>query len=311
MTSDLNDKIIKSFFETHNYFAYPKEDIFFFEQGLEPCLSYDEKLLIESDRSLCMAPDGNGGIYNALNRTGALTDMLRRGVEHLHVYGIDNVLTKAADPAFIGLCISKGAECGNKVVWRDDKSEKVGVTVEVDCRMNIIEYSEIGTELGEATDASGKLIYGAANICNHYLSVEFIRRVMPDLKKMYHIADKKIAFYDPLTKLRMVPESNNGMKLEMFIFDIFQFAEKWIVLEVNREDEFAPVKNAPGSCSDSPDTARILISAQAKRWLQAAGANIEDVTPPAACELSPLLTYFGEDLDEFSGQVLVPPFYLE
>lgn len=66
---------------------------------------------------------------------------------------------------------------------------------------------------------------------------------------------------DPETRKTVVPKSNNGFKLEMFIFDVFPLAEKWCVMEVLREDEFAPVKNADGvDVTDTPSTARILLS---------------------------------------------------
>ena len=50
-----------------------------------------------------------------------------------------------------------------------------------------------------------------------------------------------------------------GVKLELFIFDTFPLAQRVSLMEVAREAEFAPVKNAPGSASDSPDTARQAI----------------------------------------------------
>jgi UDP-N-acetylglucosamine/UDP-N-acetylgalactosamine diphosphorylase len=157
MTSFLNDDIIQNFFKKNNYFGYSVDKLFFFKQGLEPCLSFDGKLMVESKDSLAMAPDGNGGIYNALRNSGAVDDMKSRGIEHVHVYGIDNILTKSCDPVFLGLCIENEVEIGNKVVWRASKSEKVGVSVEVDGHMKILEYSEIPRYLADAEEASGKL----------------------------------------------------------------------------------------------------------------------------------------------------------
>jgi len=248
MTSNLNHHIIIDFFKDNSYFGYPPQDIVFFEQGVEPSFTHDGKIIIESESTLSLSPDGNGGIYRALLVAGCIDDMILRGVEHLHIYGIDNVLTKAVDPYFIGACIHNQAEVGNKVVWRASKGEKVGVTAQLDGRMHILEYSEIPQQLAESSDSNGKLLFGAANICNHYVSVRFLSEViLPNLSSTYHIAKKKIPYMDVDTRHTVDPSSINGLKLEMFIFDVFPLASRWTVVEVAREDEFAPVKNAPGS----------------------------------------------------------------
>lgn len=81
-------------------------------------------------------------------------------------------------------------------------------------------------------------------------------------------------------------------------------------MEVSREEEFAPVKNAPGSDTDSPDTARTLMYEQGMRWLTAAGAHIVNPESGLECEVSPLVSYAGEGLEKFQRARLRLPLYL-
>ena len=83
--------------------------------------------------------------------------MIDRNVKHIHLYGIDNVLTKAADPAFMGFCIKHNCEVANKVVARANAAEKVGVSATRNGKLCIVEYSELPESM-TGSDASGKLI---------------------------------------------------------------------------------------------------------------------------------------------------------
>lgn len=251
MTSPINHEETASFFKENNYFGLPEKDVLFFQQGMLPCMTNEGKIILESAGRVAMAPDGNGGIYPSLKNSGMIDDMATRGTKYIHVFSIDNALTKIADPVFIGHCVSKEADCGNKSVWKSRPHEKVGVLAEKAGKPCIVEYSEITTEMAERTDERGRLLFGAGNICNHFYTLDFLQeKVMPNLGNMYHIARKKIPYYDEASKSTVKPEANNGIKLESFIFDIFPLSERMAVLESEREQEFAPVKNAPGSPSD-------------------------------------------------------------
>lgn len=62
-------------------------------------------------------------------------------------------------------------------------------------------------------------------------------------------------------------------------------------MEVKREDEFSPLKNARGTGEDDPDTSKQDIMTQGKKWVQAAGATVVSEDAEAGIEVSPLISY--------------------
>merc|ERR1711865_107993 len=112
------------------------------------------------------------------------------------------------------------------------------------------------------------------------------------MASMFHLAHKKIACAgeDGVT---VKPEDNNGIKLESFIFDVFPMSTRMAIIETLREEEFAPVKNAPGAATDTAETARTMVSALARRWVTDAGGAL---TGDAVLEMPPLISYAGEGL---------------
>ena len=86
---------------------------------------------------LARAPDGNGGLYRALQNDGILTNMKSRGIEYVQLYCVDNILVKIGDPIFTGYCIDRQAECGNKVVAKGFPTESVGITCKVDGKYQV------------------------------------------------------------------------------------------------------------------------------------------------------------------------------
>ncbi|GMF46247.1 unnamed protein product [Phytophthora fragariaefolia] len=302
MTSEMNHETTVCFFRDNGYFGLSREQLHFFCQGTLPCFSEKGKFILETASRLARASDGNGGIYPALKRSGLLDLLNARNVQYLHVFSVDNVLCKVADPLFIGYCIDQDADCANKVVWKTRPEESVGVVAKRNGAYCVVEYSELDRVASEQVDpATGKLSFGAANICNHFFRLDFLQRCCNQNDAKYHVAKKKIPYVNDDGTATIKPTSNTGIKLETFIFDVFPLSKSMKVLGVAREDEFAPVKNAPGAASDSPDTARQLISEQCKRWLLQAGATFVDSAPGAICEVLPTLSYNGEGLEEVAS----------
>ncbi|CBQ73291.1 probable UDP-N-acetylglucosamine pyrophosphorylase [Sporisorium reilianum SRZ2] len=310
MTSGPTRKDTEAFFAQNNYFGLEQQNIIFFEQGTLPCLSLEGKILLETPSKVATAPDGNGGLYRALRMpynkgqpTTVISDLEKRGIKYLHAYGVDNCLVKVGDPVFLGVCLEQGVQAGVKVVKKENPKESVGVVALRDGKFGVVEYSEIPEALSEARDANGELSFRAANIVNHFYTTEFLADDVPafEPEMAFHIARKKIPTVDLATGEAVKPSTPNGMKLELFVFDVFPFCDKLAVHEVARQEEFSPLKNAKGTGVDDQDTSRRDLLAQQSRWLRAAGANVAD---GVEVELSPLLTYSGEALDRFAGQTL-------
>eukprot|EP01061_Rhynchopus_euleeides_P011444 TRINITY_DN21021_c0_g1_i1.p1 TRINITY_DN21021_c0_g1~~TRINITY_DN21021_c0_g1_i1.p1 ORF type:complete len:511 (+),score=191.79 TRINITY_DN21021_c0_g1_i1:85-1533(+) len=309
MTSDATHSITKSFFESRQHFGLQPEQVFFFKQGRMPCMDTEGRILLAQQGALCLAPDGNGGIYPGLQRGGALDFMSQRGVEWMQVFSVDNILVRVADPVFYGFCAERGVDAASKTVAKKDASEAVGVFA---CRggdYGVIEYSEIGEERSKETAPSGALLYNAANPAIHCYSLPFLQG--PALQyssrdDVWHRALKDIPTVDGKVK---------GVKMEGFIFDAFAVAKTFGLLKINRQSEFSAIKNSDDKPRDTPKTAIADLSALHRQWLTAAGVD----TGARRVELSPLVSYDGEGLeplrDTYAGLVagLGPedPLYIE
>src|SRR5712672_3736952 len=113
-----------------------------------------QMLLAEKD-SLALSPDGHGGSLRALDRSGALADMKKRGVEHLSYFQVDNPLVHVIDPLFIGLHDLTGSEMSSKTIPKANALEKVGNFVIGDGAVQVIEYSDLPEALALQTNADG------------------------------------------------------------------------------------------------------------------------------------------------------------
>ncbi|TRX95032.1 hypothetical protein FHL15_004117 [Xylaria flabelliformis] len=290
------------------YFGLDEKNVKIFEQGVLPCYDFNGKIMLASKGEVAVAPDGNGGIYKALQDEGVLEDMRKRGIKHVHAYCVDNCLAKVADPVFIGFSAEKKVKIATKVVRKRNATESVGLILSKNGRPDVVEYSEIDKATAEAEDPkqAGVLKFRAANIVNHYYSFEYLDGMGDKVNALPpHIAKKKIPYFD-VQKGEAVTDVTkpNGIKLEQFVFDNFKWLDlsEFACFEVKREDEFSPLKNADApAAEDCPTTSRQHIKAQGKRWAEAAGATVKN-GDDEGLEVSPLTSYGGEGLDSWKGK---------
>ena len=75
MTSDMNDKATKDFFEENLYFGLSNKNIMFFKQGTMPAIGSDGKILLNEKYSLALASNGHGGSLLALRGASYSTNL--------------------------------------------------------------------------------------------------------------------------------------------------------------------------------------------------------------------------------------------
>ena len=251
MTSRENNDETIAFFEEKNYFGYDKSKVKFFKQEELPLLDASGKVILDKDKKIKEAADGNGGIYEAIAKNGVLDDLKNRKIEWIFVSGIDNILSNFVDPILIGLTIEEKQKIASKSVAKTNPKEKVGVFCKMNGKPKVIEYIELPEEMAEERDENGELVYGEVNIGTYLYNISVFEN-LADVKLPYHVAFKKSGYLNEKGEF-IEPEEPNVYKFEAFIFDAFSRYDNMTILRVKREDEFAPVKNKTGN--DSPETA--------------------------------------------------------
>ncbi len=296
MTNPDNDAETRAFFEENDFFGLVPEQVHFFVQGTMPAVDEHGKILLTSRHEIARSPDGHGGTLRALDRGVALDVLASQGIEEISYFQVDNVLAKVLDPVFIGHHARAGAEMSTKVVRKAYPGEKVGVIGIRGGKLGVTEYSDLGEKDMEARGPDGELKYWAGNVAIHMVSVAFVRRLEESgIRLPFHRADKKVPFIDAEGK-RIEPERPNGIKFESFIFDALGYAKNPVTLEVSREEEFSPVKNATGV--DSPETAQRDLMETFASWLEEAGVKVlrnEKGALAARLEISPLYALDREE----------------
>ena len=314
MTSQTNHQATVSFFKENKYFGLDKRNIMFFSQDMLPAIDKNGKLLLAEKDSLFLSPNGHGGSVKALWDSGALQDMKKRGIDYIFYFQVDNVLVNICDPYFIGYHIAARAQMSNKVVRKAYPEERMGIICKINGKNGVVEYSDLKPEYMYATDENGDLKFWEGSIAIHMLNVEFIEQAnVNGFSLPYHRAEKKVPYIDEHGR-KVEPTEKNGIKFEIFVFDLLLQTDRVFSLEVDRCLEFSPVKNKEGL--DSPVTARQDLLRNYAYWLNQAGLEVPVNIcglPPFNIEISPLFALTPEDVKQKKNQIkkIARDLYLE
>lgn len=299
MTSKTNHEPTRAYFQDNGYFGLNPSSIHFHEQGMLPVVDRRRgKILLRDRHEIALSPNGHGGAA-AIIRTlePALT---QQGVRYLLYHQVDNPLLRVCDPVFLGYHIQGDSQFSSKAVAKKNPDEKMGVFCRRGDQTIVVEYTELSDAERRAVDDDGQLTFRAGNVASHVISVSFLaanREGTPGFEMPYHYAYKTTSY---LRAGQWVDATEpNSVKFESFLFDVLPRSRNPLVMEVDRSEEFAPVKSIEGD--DTPENCRRALIEKWARWLERAGVAVPrdrsgHVT--ASLEVSALFADSAEELAE-------------
>ena len=222
---------------------------------IAPSTDLEGKIILEARGKLALSPNGNGGWYSSLVRAELLRDELLSAAEWFNVFAVDNVLQRIADPVFLGATISSGRRCGAKVVRKTCPEERVGVLCLRGGKPDVVEYYEIDPATAALKDGRGGLLYPYGVILNYLFRADSLGEML-SCEFPLHKAKKRVPYLGENGET-VIPDKENAYKSETLILDMVRLAGSCLPFEVEREREFAPVKNRTGT--DSAESARELL----------------------------------------------------
>jgi UDP-N-acetylglucosamine/UDP-N-acetylgalactosamine diphosphorylase len=272
MTSETTHEETVAFFREKKFFGIAESDVMFFQQEMIPAIDRNGKLILAGKHQIFMNPNGHGGTLKAMKDEGVLDWFAAKGVTDAYYFQVDNAGLEVADPAFLGFHAMAEADMSNKALMKIAPEDKLGNYGIIEGKLSVIEYSDFDPELAKLRDANGQLVYRLGSPAVHILNLDFVRRLNEGVFALpYHVAEKSVQCINENGEL-VTPKEKNGIKFETFIFDALPLTRQWMILEMSREREWAPVKNATGI--ESPGSTREFLTEMYAAWLESAGVKI-------------------------------------
>ncbi len=206
MTSPLNHEETLAYFQQNRNFDL---DIHFFQQEMLPLLDEEKKPTGQ------LGPNGNGSVFSSFLKSGLAELFAKRRVECVTVSYVDNLLSQPLDPRLIEDLEEIAVQC----IPREEADKNMGVLVEREGKLEIVEYTELDASRKYKYAYSGQIAFDFSFFCK-----------MGTLELPLHWVQKKM-------------DGKTVWKGERFIFDCFQYAKKVSTILVDRKTHYAPIKS--------------------------------------------------------------------
>lgn len=289
-------------FQDHDNFKLNRQDVKHVVQESLPVINKRGQLILRSRCGLALKPTGHGGVMARVLEEDIFKKLEIQGIEYLFFFQVGNPLVQIADPSLIGHHVVGQYDVSSKTVRKSEPDESIGVFCRHNGALTIVRPDQLAEdELHRRLD-DGRLVHCAGDLANHVFSMDFLQRFRESSTPIpYHCVEQRTPCVDRRGRL-VNPRKPNSIVFERSIADFLSQAEKTLVVEACREEEFLPISNSEGD--DSPESARRALARVFRSWLENAGvaptssngAGSSDPDNDCLVEISPLYAMTPDDL---------------
>jgi UDP-N-acetylglucosamine/UDP-N-acetylgalactosamine diphosphorylase len=173
MTGPDNDEATRRWFRERRGPALPPDWPSFFVQSSAPALDESGRALLEAPGRLALVPDGNGGIWERLRDAGLLSSWKARGIEWIHVAGVDNLLSLPCDPVFLGFAGRPDSLCPARPSCAPIPRRRSACTPGTPAgRPRVAEYTELPVRTARPWTPTDFPVHREANIASHLVRLD-------------------------------------------------------------------------------------------------------------------------------------------
>lgn len=155
-------------------------NIITFNQSRYPRISKDSLLPVPAtptDAKECWYPPGHGDVFDALNHSGLLDQLLAQGKEYLFISNIDN-LGATVDTTILNHMSHSGAEFIMEVTDKTKADIKGGTLIDYDGKVRLLEIAQVPAE--HRNDFASIKKFKIFNTNNIWVRIEAIKRVLEE-----------------------------------------------------------------------------------------------------------------------------------